>query len=254
MEGIVLSGYDVIFHCAGEKRDKLLMRKLHVEGTRKLLELVRDPIHWVQLSSISVYGHSGPRNADCIVTEETQGTPVGEYETTKAESDQLILEAANSGMTYSILRPTGIFGRDMQDQSLRTLVQVVRKGLFFYVGNRGSIAGYVHVDDVVDALLRCGADIRSRGHIFNISNDCLFEELVDGIAVAAGVRRPRLRIPEVLARVCVKTFSPVLPLPLTSTRIDALVNRTRYPSTKIERGLDFSFRHHVPEAIRELVV
>ena len=249
----VLSGHDVIFHCAGEKRNQPLMRKLHVEGTQRLLELLRGPIHWVQLSSISVYGHSGPRSVESVVTEETPGSPVGEYETTKAESDQLVMTAAKLGMTYTILRPTGIIGREMTDQSLRTLVQVVRKGLFFYVGSPGAVAGYVHVDDVVDALLKCGTEPRACGQIFNLSNDCPFEELVDGIAQAAGVRKPRLRIPEGLARLCVTALSPVFPLPLTSTRIDALVNRTRYPATKIQRELSFSFRHPVPEAIGELV-
>ena len=63
-----LSGADVLYHCAGELRNEGGMYALHVEGTRRLLELASGAVgRWVQLSSVGVYG---PRREGTI-TEDT---------------------------------------------------------------------------------------------------------------------------------------------------------------------------------------
>jgi nucleoside-diphosphate-sugar epimerase len=259
----VLSGCDVIFHCAGESRNESLMRKLHVDGARRLLhsairaaENRGRPIHWVQLSSVGAYGFPKElKNIDCVITENTPEVPAGEYEVTKTESDRLVVEAARSPvLTFSILRPSKVVGREMREPSIRALIKFVQSGIFFYIGRPGAIATYVHVDDVVAALLKCGTDARARGQIYNLSNDCLLEEMIRGIATALGVRPPRIRLPEGLARGIVGAVSGMVPFPLTQERINGLVRRTKYSTTKIEAGLNYKATHSVPEAMREIVV
>ena len=43
-----LEGADVLYHCAGEIKDKSIMQSLHVQGTQRLLEAVREHIHATQ--------------------------------------------------------------------------------------------------------------------------------------------------------------------------------------------------------------
>jgi len=262
IENAALADCDVVFHCAGENWNLSLMRKLHVDGTRNLLNAVGRiaeergrKIHWVQLSSVGAYGFPKElRNIDCIVTENTPEVPVGEYEVTKTESDRLVIEAAKSGaLTFSILRPSKVLGREMRDQSIRTLIKFVKSGMFFYVGKPGAIATYVHVDDVVAALLKCGTDARAQGQVYNLSNDCSLEEMIQAIATALGVRSPRIRLPEGLVRGIVEAVSRIVPFPLTQERINGLVRRTRYSTDKIERELNFKASRHVPDVMRELV-
>jgi nucleoside-diphosphate-sugar epimerase len=257
-----VSGCDVLVNCAGELEDTAVMKKLHVEGTRRLLQAVGresertgKKIHWVQLSSVGVYGPPVQKNRSRIVTEESAPAPVGEYEITKYLSDKLVLEAARSELiTCSILRPSNVIGPDMPNQSLAGLISFVRKQLFFYIGRPGAIATYVHVDDVVAALIRCGIHPKARnGDAFNLSNDCDWEEVINAIADACGLKRPTLRLPESMVRFLVKLLSPVFRVPLTQTRIDAFVARTAYPTTKITNLLDFRPNYHVPKAIRKLV-
>ena len=258
--GQMVKGSEVIFHCAGEIRHVAAMRPLHVEGTRRLLQAVLDEaaqsgrsIHWVQLSSVGAYGPPSPAaNTGRVVTEETPTRPQGEYEVTKTLADELVLEACVRGrMTYSIVRPSNVFGAAMPNPSLRSLGAMVRRGLFFYIGRAGPVATYVHVDDVVTALLRCGTDPRARGETFNISNDCLLEEMVAGMASALGVRKPFLRLPEPLVRAGVHLAAKVVAVPLTQDRIDALVARTRYPYLKLEQKLGFAPRRSVPDSVGE---
>ena len=87
---------NIVFHCAGEIRNVSTMRALHVEGTRRLLKIACNeakrngkPLHWVQLSSVGVYGPPlGAANAERVVTEDSPMNPVGEYELTKLLADE----------------------------------------------------------------------------------------------------------------------------------------------------------------------
>jgi len=263
IDDAAIAACDVIFHCAGESNDLSLMRKLHVDGTRRLLtSAIRvatsrgRPIHWVQLSSVGAYGFPKERTrVDCVITESTPEIPWGEYEVTKTESDRLVVEAAKSrALTFSILRPSKVLGRDMRDQSLRALIKLVKKKMFFYIGRPGAIATYVHIDDVVAALLKCGTDARAQGQVYNLSNDCTLEEMILGIATALGERAPCIRLPEKLVRGIVGAVSSVISLPLTQERIDGLVRRTKYSTAKIEGELNYRASRSVPDAMRELVM
>lgn len=260
--GKFLGDCETIFHCSGEIQNIATMRLLHVEGTRRLLRAAlnvsrqsRQRIHWVQLSSVGAYGPAlNGLTTDRIVTEETPSRPAGEYEITKTMADELVMQAStDETMQYSIVRPSNVFGPQMSNQSLRALIQMVKRGLFFYIGKPGAVATYVHVDDVVAALMKCAFEPAAKGRIYNLSNDCLLEDLVEYMAVLLGVRAPRLRIPETLIRTIVDVLPGWVDIPLNRSRIDALVNRTRYPADRIVSELGFSFLKPMPASIDELV-
>lgn len=259
----LLDGCEVVYHCAGEIQNETEMRALHVDGTQRLLQATqraaqqkRRAIHWVQLSSVGAYGPpQGAANVERTVTEDTPTQPFGEYEMTKTESDALVVKASENGLiSYSIVRPSNVFGADMSNNSLRSLGGMIRRGVFFYIGRPGAIATYVHVDDVVEVLRICGSDIRAKGKIFNISNDCFLEEMIEGIATSLMVKCPRLRFPEPFIRLVSRITSKFPKNPLSQKRIDALVSRTRYPSHKLARELGFCPRMFVPNAISEAVL
>jgi nucleoside-diphosphate-sugar epimerase len=258
----LLEGCRAVFHCAGEVRDEQAMRALHVEGTRRLVdgalqECQRSgaPMHWVQLSSVGAYGPPpGAVDVERTVTEATATRPVGEYEVTKTLADELVKRAGERpGLTWTLVRPSNIFAADMPNNSLRALGAMVRKGLFFYIGRPGAVATYVHVDDVVDVLLRCGTDERAQGQVFNLSNDCLLEEMMNGMAAALGVKPPSVRLPAGPVRLAAGVAVRLVRFPLTPERINALIIRTRYPYSKLERELGLTPRRSVPEAIGEVV-
>ena len=256
-----LAEFDILIHCAGELRDPGLMRSVHVEGTRQLLVALRKKpfvkaraLHWVQLSSVGVYGPAKLATCDRHITEESTENPVGNYEITKTESDHLIMNAAERGnLTYSVLRPSNVFGSGMPNQSLRGMISMVKRGLFFYIGKPGAVANYVHVDDVVAALMKCAFEPKARGQTYNLSNDCLLEDLSNYIASMFGVHRPWIRVPESLIRVVVSVFEGRANIPLTQSRIDALVNKTRYSADKIVLELGFRFPKPMPAAIEDLI-
>jgi len=256
---LLLSGCDVVFNCAGEIHDEKLMRSLHVDATERLVAAAsrlaseERPIHFVQLSSVGAYGPA--RGVARVVNEQTSENPQGVYEETKTIGDSRVAKnRSNAFFSYTILRPSNVFGQSMTNNSLRQLGRIVKKGLFFYIGSakKDSVATYIHVDDVVSALMLCGFDRKAKGEIFNLSNDCALSDLIDGMADAQQVSHPKWSLPEAPLRLIVSIANRFLYLPVTQARIDALVARTSYPSTKLRDTLGFIPEREVPIAIGEL--
>lgn len=259
IDGALFDGVGCVFHCAGELRNADRMRAVHVDGTERMLRALagrRDhaDVHWVQLSSVGAYGPPRPPAVPRDVTEETAENPSGSYEVTKTQSDELIRQAGDQRITsYTIVRPSAVIGKGMANASLPGLISLVRRGLFVHVGSDGALANYVHVDDVVRALLACAREPRAKGETFNVSSDCRWTELIERIATVAGVRAPRRRIPAALARAVALVAAPVPFIPLSPARIDILTNRTRYSTGKIRSRLGFEFARPLPAAVDEIV-
>jgi nucleoside-diphosphate-sugar epimerase len=238
---------DLLYHCAGELYHESLMHSLHVDGTKKLLNVAVQSKsrvgRWIQLSSVGAYG----AYRDGVVDETTPEHPLGRYESTKTEADRLVREAAKlHGLKCTIVRPSIVFGQSMNNRSLMQMVEIVRRGLFFFVGE-GAQVNYVHVDDLVAAMMVCGERQEATGETYILSETTTLDQMVSALAAGAKVKVPTLHLPEFPIRLMAKVFDSVstltgVKLPLTQSRLDALTNRCRYDADKIQRELGFSFK------------
>jgi nucleoside-diphosphate-sugar epimerase len=153
----------------------------------------------------------------------------------------------------AVLRPTIVFGAGMPNRSIAQMIAVIQRGLFFFVGRRGASANYVHVANVVDALVLCGTSPSASGRTYNLSDWTTVEDFARVIADALGRPRPRLRLPERPVRLMVGACGRITTLPLTQTRIDALVTRARYASERIQQELGYVPRVSIAAGLAELV-
>jgi nucleoside-diphosphate-sugar epimerase len=246
-----VDGLDVLYHCAGETQDETRMRIVNVRGAENLLAAASGRIgRWVQLSSVGAYGPLLPE----VVTEDQPLRPEGEYESTKTEADHLVSERAGRGeFAHSILRPCKIIGIRMRDRSLYTMVSLVKRGLFFYIGRVGAILNYVHVDDVARALVLLGVNPACQGRVYNLAQQITVEAFAAAIAEALGVRPPRTRLPETMIRALAALTAWVPGNPLTVGRINGLTSATAYSSERICVELDFQFSRTIAFGLREIV-
>lgn len=244
-------GADMLYHCAGEIRDEPRMVGVHVVGTRHLIEAASGRIgRWIQLSSTGAYG----RRREGIVTERTDPNPRGMYEVTKVESDTLVKAASSSGaFQHVILRPSIVYGAGMPNQSLYSLIYMIRRGWFFFIGKPGASANYIHVDNVVKALVLCGQMPQAKGQVYNLSDHCTIELFVACIAESLGRDIPRARLPESPVRALAKLFGHIPGVPLTQARIDALTTRAIYSSEKIEQELAYRHPLSMEDGLSDLV-
>lgn len=246
-----LDGTEILFHCAGEVSNVSLMHRLHVQGTHRLVASAAGRVrHWVQLSSTGAFGQR--RFGD--VTEKDALRPMGPYETSKVASDEMVVKASKEGcFAHTILRPSIVFGGDMPNRSLFSMLRMIEKKMFFFIGRPGAAANYIHVDNVVHALLLCGLSSKAWGKTFNLSDHATVEDFAGLMARSLGVPSPTRRLPEGLIRLLARALGPVPGFPLTSSRVDALTSFARFPIDKIEQELGYRHPMTMAEGIADLV-
>ena len=235
-----LKNADLLYHCAAELHDETIMEALHVDGTQRLLEAAEGNIkRWVQLSSVGAYG---PCQVG-VINEQAPESPFGVYERTKTEADRRVKDSAEkSNMEVVLLRPSIVFGESMCNRSLAQMAWMIQHGWFFYVGQPGSLVNYVHVSDVVEALLLCATVEQAEGKTYVLSDTITLEQMVKAMSHGLGVTAPSLRLPYQPVRMLAKV--------LTESRLNVLTGRCRYDSTVILDDLGFSFQQNLEEAFQ----
>ena len=240
-----VDGVDILYHCAGEVNNQSLMHELHVNGTQRLAYAAKGKIgRWVQLSSIGAYGIC----RDGMITENSIEQPIGIYEQSKAQSDRIVI---NSGIPFVILRPSIVFGDDMPNKSLRNLLHIINKDLFFFIGKKNkSFVNYIHVDDVVEVLMEIGSNEKALGEVFNLSQSATVENMITSFILGMESNKKIFRVPEIAVRLIVGIVGWIPKFPLTSSRVDALTNRCVCNSTKVQKKLGFNYSMTLEERFK----
>jgi nucleoside-diphosphate-sugar epimerase len=246
-----LDNADVLFNCAGELKNNLLMQDTHVNGVKNLLKIIQQGrtdtspklFHWVQLSSCGAYGNlrSSPQ-APRYIDENTPSNPVGEYECTKTKADELIIDFAHKHdwFKYTIIRPTIVFGSEMNSSLILRIAKTIKKNIFFYIGHKKAIVNFVHVDDVINAMSLSALNTKAYNQIFIVSNDCKLVDLIDVVATTINRPKPNLTINEKLIRNTVAIANKFVKLPINQFQIDVLTRQTYYSSQKILDTINWS--------------
>ena len=239
-------GAEVLINCAGELNDNAQMNSVHIEGTSRLINCCDNGLKkWVQLSSVGAYGES----SNLIINENSPLNPLGIYETTKTKADNLVIK---SGIPYVILRPSNVFSAEMKNQSLFQLIEAIRKGYFFFIGKKGSVVNYVHVDDVVKALVMCSKSDNALNKVYNISQTLEINTMVKCFLKGMNMQKFFFHLPELPIRYVVNVFERFQFFPLTTSRINALTNFSIFDSSKIIEELNFEFGASLEEYFKLL--
>jgi nucleoside-diphosphate-sugar epimerase len=249
-----VGGSELVYHLAG----RLLVpgvpaaeyQRTHVQGTRLLLACCENgfsPKRFVHCSTTGVLGATGDQPAD----ENAPIRPTNVYEATKAEAEQAVRETWRSGFPAVIARPGLVYGPG--DRHLLPLFRAVLRQRFRPIGHRKVWLHPIYIDDMVEALVRCGQRDGAVGECFHLAGrePVPLAELANAIAVAGGTRMPSGYIPVPAAQV-VAVLGDQLPprlrrsAPLTSSRLDFLTHSRVYDVTKARRLLGFAAATDLP--------
>ena len=246
-----IKNVDVIINCAGVIDDKKNINEVNVEGPLKLLNASLGKVkRWIQLSSAGVYGD--PK--DEIITEKSPLSPKTPYEISKASFDKILNDVAiENKLDFVILRPTIIFGSRMTNQSMFQLVRAIKRNIFFFIGSPGYFANYIHVNDVVNALMLSAVKPKNAKNIYNISNKITIEKLIAIICQALYIPTPKLRLPLFVVKPLVIILGWLPFVSLTSSRLKALTSKTQYSTELIEKNLGFKFEVPLRDGLNSFV-
>ncbi len=166
-----LDGASVFFNLAGvvRARSEGEFFKGNVEFTKKIVKSVeRDRgAHFQRFIHISSLAARGPSKYGEPLDENAQASPVGCYARSKLEGEKAVLEFAGK-MPLVILRPCAVYGPG--DLAFLELFRIMRLGIAFYPSGDFQIS-LVHVEDLVDAILKATVSAVPSGSIYNISGE-----------------------------------------------------------------------------------
>lgn len=243
-----VDGADLIYHLAG----RLLRpgvpaaeyRHTHVAGTKLLLSCCRNgsrPKRLVHCSTTGVLGVTGDQPAD----EGAPIRPTNIYESSKAEAEQAVRDAWQAGLPAVIARPGLVYGPG--DLHLLPFFRAILGRRFRPIGHRKVWLHPIYIDDLTDALVRCGRHADAAGECFHLAGPAPvpLDDLASAIARAGSTRLPRGHIP-ILAAQMVAAVGDRLPprlrqsAPLTRSRLDFLTHSRVYDVSKAQRLLGFA--------------
>lgn len=191
--------YDAVVHLAAQssgaigQRDPYLDMQVNVGATLLLSRwcLGRGIPRFLYASSMTVYGHGNrepvDENADC--------RPISYYGASKLASESYLRLAADEGLGVTCLRLYNVYGRG---QNLGNLYQGMASIYLAYLldgvavpvtGSFDRYRDFVHVDDVVEAMMLALRRPRTASHAYNIgtSRKTTVRELLRLLIAAVGL-------------------------------------------------------------------
>jgi len=161
-------GADLVVHCAATSGpDFDPVRRVNAEGTYSVVDaaLTAGSRRYVHISTCSVYRTGGLTLVDEDAPLKEAGDPYG---VTKAEADRIVLDAPAGGLQAVILRPGAILGVHPTSTWAIKMPARVRDRQIKLTIDGGNTVPYVHVEDLVDAVLLALGNERAAGRVYNV--------------------------------------------------------------------------------------
>lgn len=241
-------GVQVIYHLAGPLLvpgiPHIEYRRTHVLGTELLLDCCeKAPAleRLVYCSTTGVLGVTGERPA----SEDAPFRPTNVYERAKADAEMAVRRRWRHGFPAVIARPGLVYGPG--DLHLLPFFRSILRRRFRPIGRQATWLHPIYIDDVTEALVRCGRASAALGECFHLAGPepVAVSDLAAAIARAEGTRLPSGHVPVVPARTVAGLGERLPPglrrrVPLTRSRLDFLTHSRVYDVTKAARLLKFA--------------
>lgn len=245
-------GVDTIYHLAAAvdyaAQSKGSMYQVNVDGTRNLLEN-SGAKRFIYQSSTSVYGN---RMGENPANERTPCNPSGLYGKTKLLAERLVLEA--NGI---VLRSPVIYGPGF-NEGFWFVLSSIKKGKMRIIGKGDNSIQWIHVDDLVQALL-LSKDKAKPGNVYLVAGkeSKTQAELFSLLAKELRVAPPQKRIPMFLANSMARYIAISSRLKGKSPRmlpehISRITGSRLFDISKAERELGFKPMVSYAQGAREM--
>jgi len=228
--------------------------KVNVQGTANLVKqsIAAGVKHFIFISSIGAMATL----SDHHLTETSPCQPDTPYGRSKLQAEQALIElASQSNMTWTILRPTLVYGSG-NPGNMERLIKLINRGIplpFGLVNNRRSL---LYVGNLVNAIATCLTHPNAKNQTFLVSDgqDLSTPELIRKIAYH--LERPchLLPVPPSLLKLAghlgdtIEQFTQ-RPLPLNRSTIDRLLGSLVVDSSHIRNTLNWEPPYTVDEGL-----
>jgi len=251
---LLKQGWEV--HCLyreSSNRDVLPQSEIHwhpgsLENKDQLTEHMRGCEGLVNIASLG-FGH-----ADHIIqAAEKAGIARAVFISTtaiftklnsKSKSTRLAAEAAiqNSNLSFTILRPTMIYGTKSDRNMIRLVRWLLRFPFIPILGNGNFLQQPVYVDDVAQAIVSCLSAPKTIGKSYNIAGKQAipYNDVVETIATITGRKILKIHISDKLVITILRMLEKIkIPFPIKSEQVERLNEHKDFSYE--EAKLDFGY-------------
>jgi nucleoside-diphosphate-sugar epimerase len=150
-----LGGADIVYHVGGLTSAPRAtdLERANARCTAQLAAACPDRTRFVYVSSQAAAGPA--RSLDRPVVESDEPRPVEAYGRSKLEAERAVLAEA-SRLRVAIVRPGAVYGA--RDRDFLRIFRLLQRGLGVYPGIRDAWVSLIHVDDLVEGILRLPAE------------------------------------------------------------------------------------------------
>ncbi len=208
----------------------------------------------VFISSTSVY-RGVKLAAGEVITEKTQPQPVNAYGRSKLAAENAVKA---SGLQYVILRPPIIYGPRFTE-GFRQVVNAIRIGKMKIVGDGANCIAFIHVDDLVQAVL-LALEAKAVGEDFIVTSGESFtqKQLFDAVAAELKVSPPSKRVSKTMAHLLARLNSWKHGLLGGKNRfpveyLHTISEHRQYDVSKAKKILGYSPKVKFSEGLKEFV-
>ena len=242
---------DVLINCFGSidgassiyRNNILVPQNLINQGFKKIKK-------FIQISSVSVYDFED--NSE-IIDENSKISPQNIYEFSKVISETIILNLTEKhNIKCVILRPSNVVGANMKNNSFRQLINLVKKGIFFYVHKDDYISNYLNVKDLANAIFKCSILSNAKG-IYNLSDDYTYNKLIGVIAKSLKIKFRKKILPINIAYLICVIFKLFRINLLTKSRIKHLTNTKQINTRKIKKEIGYEIVYGLEDAVSQII-
>ncbi len=165
-----VDGADLIFHVAGVTKagSEKAYYDGNFRGTENLLRACEQspapPERIVHVSSLAAVG---PSPDGTPLNEDAPSRPLTWYGHSKLAAEAAVRASALAPRTV-ILRPPVVYGQ--RDTDVFEVFRAVARGVMVLIGNQEAWFSYIHVKDLVEALLAAGCRDTAAGRIYFVAN------------------------------------------------------------------------------------
>ncbi len=243
---------DVVFHVAGVTKGRSYadFERGNVMPTANLLTAAKEEhpglTRFVLVSSLAAYG---PSSKDAPLHESAPRRPVEFYGQSKRAAEETVEQ---SGVPFTIIRPSGVFGPG--DVDYFELFQMARKRLNVFFGNKDRAFSAIYVDDCVRAIIESATHPSTvdQGYFLTDGVPTTWGAFQKEVVRVIGKRALTLDLPETLVTIAAHAGE-------LATRFDGkarLMNRQKAKMSQQEAWLchgdkaaeDFGFQCEVSQA------
>ena len=247
-----LLGIDTVIHLAGRSHilhetisnPEAAFIKVNTKGTINLVKqsLKAGVKHFIFVSSI----HAMAAESDDILNENSPCHPDSPYGGSKLQAEQALINLAkDSNMTWTILRPTLVYGPGNR-ANMERLMKLIKRGLPLPFGAIKNRRSFVFVGNLVAAIITCLDHPNAANQIFLISDnqDVSTPQLIRLIAQQIQQPCQLLPVPTTLLRFLGYLGDNIESitgknLPFNTYNIDRLLGSLAVDSSYIQKTLDW---------------